>query len=102
MSTAIWATWQPNVWMRMPSGFGPREPCPTSDELPSLDVISVSSWRSVPSRELTAPSARTRSDAAISYRSEASSSSWVRTSWAAERTAGATDASVIEPPDVGP
>ena len=34
--------------------------------------------------------------------SEARSSNCTRTWWAAERTAGATDASVIDPPDVGP
>ena len=54
-STATCAIWQPNVFTRMPSGFGPREPVPTSCAWPSLPVISVTGSRSAPSSETNSP-----------------------------------------------
>ena len=54
-STATCAIWQPNVFTRMPSGFGPREPVPTSCAWPSLPVTSMTGSRSAPSSETNSP-----------------------------------------------
>ena len=70
-STATCAIWQPNVLTRMPSGFGPREPVPTSCARPSLPVTSPSGLRSAPSRLTISPPTRSRSSAETSKRSDA-------------------------------
>ena len=89
VSTATCAIWQPKVFTAMPSGLGAREPEPVTQALPSLlgDVVDRGARR-VPSVERTSPSASSRSEAAISNMSAASSSSCVRTWWPADRTAG--------------
>ena len=102
VSTATCAIWQPNVFTAMPSGLGARDPDPVTHALPSFWVTSWMGRRRVPSVDRTSPSVSSRSEAAISNMSAASSSSCVRTWWPADRTAGATDASVIEPPENGP
>ena len=102
VSTATWAIWQPKVFTFMPSGFGPREPEPEIHAFPSLPVTSVIGWRSVPSTERISPSSSVRSEAEISNMSAARPRISVRTWWAADRTAGAIEASVIEPPEKGP
>ena len=99
-STATWAIWQPNVWTRMPSGFGPRDPVPTTCALPSLPVTSTSGSR-----------ARRRADGSAVDDVEVVGrdledvarelEQLVRTSYAAARTAGATDGIVCEPPVTG-
>ncbi len=102
VSTATCATWQPKVLTASSSGFGPRDPRPVTQALPSFSVTSVIGRRRVPSLERTSPPSSVRSDAEISNRSAARSSSCVRAWWPAERTAGAMEESVIEPPEVGP
>ena len=101
-STATCAIWQPNVFAFMPSGLGPREPEPEIHASPSFPVTSVIGSRRVPSTERISPSSSVRSDAEISNMSAASPRISARTWWAAERTAGAIDASVIDPPENGP
>ena len=102
-STATCAIWQPNVWTRKPSGFGPREPEPSIVALPSFPVTSVTSTSSAPSRERIRPSAIVevvgRDLEHVGGELEQGPAHLRRPR---DRTAGITDGVVIEPPATGP
>ncbi len=97
VSTSTSANCAPVVTMPASCGFGPREPCPWIITLPSLPVTSAKVIERSVSRTVMRPSCVSRSPGETPSSPAAASSRERRASSAAMRTAGASEATVIEP-----
>ncbi len=97
VSTSTSANWAPVVTIPVPVGFGPREPCPMIITLPSFAVTSPKASDRSESRTCTRPSRVSSASTATSSSPAAASRSPRRASSAAIRTAGVSEATVMEP-----
>ena len=96
-STSTSANCAPKVMIAVSAGFGPRDPFPMIITLPSFAVTSAKVIVRSVSRTTMRESRASSASGAASSMAAAASKSWRRASSAAMRTAGPTDAVVIEP-----